>query len=206
MDGPDPRGGVPIAEAAQRLGVTIELLRKRAQRRTIPAYKADGRWFVVLDAEASVQDGTPERGQDRTSRPGQATTEATRAPVVPPAAMAQLEAIRDQWLAPLVARIEALSHDNGRLQAERDALAAEVARDRGLADQLVDLLQEERDAAQRRILILEARLNRTTAEAELAPDPPRNAPEAAGATERAPPNQDAGPAWRRAWRRLVGRG
>ena len=72
---------------------------------------------------------------------------------VSPAARSQLEAIRDEWLAPLVAQIREQAEEIGALRAERDALAAdrgrlaaEVARDRGLADQLVDLLQEERDA------------------------------------------------------------
>jgi len=134
MDGPDPRGGIPIAEAAARLGVTVELLRKRAQRTTIPAYKADGRWFVVLDAEDRVLDATPGHGQDRTSGPGHDEPEPSRSPAVAPAALAQLEAIRDQWLRPLVERNEELARTLGRTEAERDALRAEVARLRGTQD------------------------------------------------------------------------
>ena len=41
-------------------------------------------------------------------------------------AMAQLEAMREQWLRPLVDRIEELSRENGRLAAERDALRVEL--------------------------------------------------------------------------------
>ena len=74
-------------------------------------------------------------------------------PAVSPAARAQLEAIRDEWLAPLVAQIREQAERIGRLEAERDALAAQVAAteareagERGAADQLVDLLQEQRDA------------------------------------------------------------
>ena len=44
---------------------------------------------------------------------------------VPSSATAQLAAMRDQWLRPLVGRIEELSRENGRLEAERDALRLE---------------------------------------------------------------------------------
>ena len=37
-----------------------------------------------------------------------------------------MEAIRDQWLRPLVDRIEELSRENGRLEQERDTLRAEL--------------------------------------------------------------------------------
>ncbi len=55
-----------------------------------------------------------------------------------PAARAQLEAIRDEWLAPLVARNEELARNLGRAEAERDAA------------------QRERDELHRRIAELEA--------------------------------------------------
>ena len=108
MDSNGDRGGVPLHEAAERLGVGVELLRKRAQRNTIPAYKQDGRWFVVLD---TVQDNEAGPVQDNPSRTraGQdvqdSVSGAGRAVTVSPAAYAQLQAIRDEWLQPLVAQI-----------------------------------------------------------------------------------------------------
>ncbi len=157
MDSPHPRGGVPLHEAAELLGVTVELLRKRAQRKTIPAYKVDGRWYVVLEGLQDVQDmRLPGPVQDRTGGPGQDVQDHPPPPAstVSPAARSQLEAIRDEWLRPLVDRIGELEREAGRLQAEREAarrerddLAARVADDRKLADQLVDVLQHERDAA-----------------------------------------------------------
>ena len=48
------------------------------------------------------------------------------------------EAIRDEWLAPLVAQIREQAEEAGRLRAEGED-------DRRLAGQLVDLLQAERD-------------------------------------------------------------
>ncbi len=47
---------------------------------------------------------------------------------ISPAARSQLEAIRDEWLAPLIDRIQSQAERIGRLEAERDALAAEVER------------------------------------------------------------------------------
>ncbi len=143
MDSHDPRGGVPLHEAAELLGVTVELLRKRAQRNTVPAYKVDGRWYVVLDGTPSGLDAAPLGPvQDRTGSPGQDESQRDP-PAVSPAARSQLEAIRDEWLRPLVDRIGELEREAGRLQAERDALAAQVADDRRMADQLVNVLQAE---------------------------------------------------------------
>ncbi len=139
---------MPLHEAAELLGVTVELLRKRAQRKTIPAYKVDGRWYVVLDEVPDVQDTTiPGPVQDRTDSPGQ-DEPYHASPVVSPAARSQLEAIRDEWLRPLMDRIGELEREAGQLQervrgvererdtfqTERDAALAEVERLRGTQD------------------------------------------------------------------------
>jgi hypothetical protein len=117
---------MPIADAAKHLGLTVEMLRKRAQRGTLPAYKVDGRWYIIVaDAEdhAPVQD-TPsvQDVPDSTSRPGHGAPTA-----VTQAAFSQLEAIRDQWLRPFVEELNAKSERIGRLE-ERLA-AAEQERD-----------------------------------------------------------------------------
>jgi transposase len=49
--------GVPISEAAARLGVSENAVRKRIRRKSLPAYKVDDRWYVVLDGLASDQAG-----------------------------------------------------------------------------------------------------------------------------------------------------
>jgi len=114
-----PQAGVPITEAAEQIGVTVELLRKRAQRGTIPAYKVDGRWFVVLDATAPIVQDIPagQPVQDTTGSPGQ---DKPPPRAVSPAAMTQLEAIRDEWLQPLIDQIRMLEHDRGRREEQRD--------------------------------------------------------------------------------------
>src|SRR4051794_3552275 len=43
--------GVPIQEAAQRLGITVEAVRKRARRGSLTAHKADGLWYIILPDE-----------------------------------------------------------------------------------------------------------------------------------------------------------
>jgi hypothetical protein len=40
-----------ISEAARRLGITPDAVRKRISRGTLEAHKRDGRWFVVLDVQ-----------------------------------------------------------------------------------------------------------------------------------------------------------
>src|SRR4051794_11356318 len=54
-----------IAAAAARLGISVEAMRKRIQRRQVRAVKVDSRWYVVLDN----QDHTSRTTQD--IRPGQ---------------------------------------------------------------------------------------------------------------------------------------
>ncbi len=149
MDSPDPRGGVPLHEAAELLGVTVELLRKRAQRNTVPAYKVDGRWYVVLDGTPSGLDAAPPGPvQDRTGSPGQDESQRDP-PAVSPAARSQLEAIRDEWLRPLVDRIGELEREAGQLQervhgVERERKAFQVERDAALAE--VERLRAAQDA------------------------------------------------------------
>ncbi|MDP9358683.1 MAG: hypothetical protein M3Q71_18430 [Chloroflexota bacterium] len=53
---------------------------------------------------------------------------------ISPAARSQLEAIRDEWLAPLVERIQNQAERIGRLEAERNHLQAEVERLRAAQD------------------------------------------------------------------------
>ncbi len=206
MDSPDPRGGVPLHEAAELLGVTVELLRKRAQRKTVPAYKVDGRWYVVLDGLQDVQDTTsPGPVRDRTGSPGQDVLDNPPPPpsTVSPAARSQLEAIRDEWLRPLVDRIGELEREAGQLQErvagvererdavtrERDDVAARLADDRKLADQLVNVLQAERDAALAEV----ERLRAGQGHPHVAREPQREA-EPAGATP------DPSRSW---WRRVL---
>lgn len=135
--------GMPIADAAKHLGVSVELLRKRAQRGTLPSYKVDGRWFINVqdqDESPSVQDRTNVQDvQDRRSWTGHESQAAS--PAVNPAAFAQLEAIRDQWLKPFVDELNAKSERIGRLEErlaaaerERDDLRRQVDEARDLAN------------------------------------------------------------------------
>ena len=122
---------VSVADAAVVLGVSTDAVRKRIRRGQLTAQKVGAQWFVVLDERpVARQDRTksafgtrqdkpvsrPETGQDRTGQPV----------VISGAAQAQLEAIRDEWLAPLVAQISDQAETIGRVTAERDALQRRV--------------------------------------------------------------------------------
>ena len=149
-------GPVSLEEAADRLGITVNAVCHRLKRGTLGGHKTPAGWVVVwpptratdhgptIDAAWSVAD------QPTTNRPTNQPTKGT--PAVSDAARRQLEAIRDEWLAPMVGQIREQAEEIGRLRAERQAVAEERDRlrleredDRRLASQLVDLLQAERD-------------------------------------------------------------
>jgi len=70
------RDGLPIGEAARALDMTKTALRKRVERKTIPAHKGpDGQWYVVVPREA-----TP--GYDRRTPVSQEGATPSRAPSV----------------------------------------------------------------------------------------------------------------------------
>ncbi len=56
---------VPLSEAAARLGISEELVRKRIYRGKLKGHKIDGRWHVVLNGQdkeqVSLQDTTGQR-------------------------------------------------------------------------------------------------------------------------------------------------
>ena len=117
--------GLTIAGAARRLGVSENAVRQRIKRGSVTANKVDGVWRIPL-----VDHGDQEPDHQATMRSDQESDQeaTTRPAVVSPEARSQLEAIRDEWLTPLVTRIEDLSRDLGRVGQERDQLRAEVER------------------------------------------------------------------------------
>jgi excisionase family DNA binding protein len=121
--------GVTITEAARRLGVSENAIRQRIKRGTVAAWKVDGVWRVML-AEGSNSpdqqtDHQDDQEADRQGRPS-GDYEPVMTSAVSLAARAQLSAIVEEMLAPLVAQHEArtadLARQIGRLEAERDAL------------------------------------------------------------------------------------
>lgn len=58
MDSTAPsRSILPIADAAERLGVSVETLRKRLQRGRLEGFKAqDGTWRVVVESDTRVSE------------------------------------------------------------------------------------------------------------------------------------------------------
>ncbi len=60
--------GVPLAEAAKQLDVSQELLRKRIYRGLVTGHKVGGRWYVVLNGQASRPDSIQDSKQDHSGR------------------------------------------------------------------------------------------------------------------------------------------
>jgi hypothetical protein len=76
-------------------------------------------------ASADAGQRSRPRGQGAVTDAATDTDMATPV-IVNPTARAQLEAIRDEWLAPLVAQITTQAERIGHLEAERDALQRRV--------------------------------------------------------------------------------
>lgn len=102
------------SEAARRLGITGRAVRKRIAAGTLKGMMIDGVWHVRLGPEpvAEPARGRPEQEQRNRSR---------SAPSVPPPASAsrsQFDAVMQEWIGPLAARIEILARENGALTAD----------------------------------------------------------------------------------------
>jgi hypothetical protein len=112
--------GTPLADAAALMGTSVAALRKRLQRGSVPGYKRDGQWYVLVDTAHIAGSPRPPHGQAAGVDTGQPT--GSPPALVSDAARAQLEAIRDEWLQPLVAQIAEQAERIGRLEAEKEDL------------------------------------------------------------------------------------
>ncbi len=128
--------------AASLVGVSARTVRRWIQRGYLPAIDgAGGQLVSPADLPAAKRAAGHGRGHGRGHRrPDMATdtvTDAdTSAMTVSPAARSQLEAIRDEWLQPLVDQLRDAERSIGRLEQERGQLRAEV-----------DQLRRDRDDA-----------------------------------------------------------
>jgi excisionase family DNA binding protein len=158
---------VTAEEAARLAGVSPRTVRRWIRSGQLPSVEGpDGRRVSPADLAALRRRPRPRPTADAatdTRGHGRPVTAATDTEVasVSSAARSQLEAIRDEWLAPLVAQIRAQAEQIGRLEERlatterdrlalaqgRDRLAGQLATDRTLTDQLVGTLERERDAA-----------------------------------------------------------
>ncbi len=116
--------GCRVDRYAAAHGLLVATVRKRIQRGQLAGYKgADHRWYVLEDEPPDATGRVATR--DRT---GQDTRQdATAAVVVNANARAQLAAIRDEWLQPLVETISQQAERIGRLEAERESVGAQLA-------------------------------------------------------------------------------
>ncbi len=113
---------VTLREASRRLGVSVDSIRKRVYRGTMPHRKAeDGRVYVQLGEWSSEVDRlhTPAWRVDRPTTPASSS-------VVVDTARVQLESIRDEWLQPLVDQLKAQAETIGQLRERVAQLQAQV--------------------------------------------------------------------------------
>jgi hypothetical protein len=81
----DGRQGIPLSEAAERLGVSTDVVRKRVKRGAMPASIGDdGRWYAVLDALDGRED------QTATTVPMRVGPNRATCPACPPASISSV--------------------------------------------------------------------------------------------------------------------
>ncbi len=127
---------VTTEEAARRVGVSPRTIRRWIQRGMLPATVTPDGYLIAVAALGSAAAGAGQRPRPR----GHAVTDTATRVSVNANAREQLMAVRDEWLAPLVAQITAQAERIGQLEAERDEFqrrveAAEAERDRLAAAQ-----------------------------------------------------------------------
>jgi hypothetical protein len=137
----DPDAMLPVESAGNVAGIPPRTLRSWVRNGKLPATEGQRGKLVRLGDVLAIAEMTGRRPATLRSPAGQtrpAAESATSAGImadaaghiggplaVTEAARAQLEAIRDEWLRPLLERNEALAERAGRLEAERDAAIAE---------------------------------------------------------------------------------
>ena len=191
--------------AAQALGISERAVRKRIAAGTLRAepFGRSYRVWLPQDAPPGSEPG-PAPGPVPVPEPGPEPLEAeyrARAVTVSPAAYAQVEAIRDQWLAPLVAQITEQAGRIGRLESERDIAEQMVEEQRRRAERA----EREREGLRRQAEVLQAERDRLRA--EVAHNAPPAAPAGTSEAEDAGDVwEDTQPLWRRLWQAIRGEG
>src|SRR5215204_5469066 len=126
---------VTTEDAARLADVSVRTVRRWIQHGHLPAIESDrGKLISPADIpEAQKRAGRdrghghirPPNGHDRGHDNIATDTDTAMAAPALSSATAQMEAIRDQWLMPLVDRIGTLERENGRLEQERDQVTRE---------------------------------------------------------------------------------
>ena len=123
---------VTTEEAAHLAGVSARTIRRWIQRGLLAATEGErGQVVSPADLRAAKQAAGHGRGHERghgRRTPDMVMDTDTTDVAVSPAARSQLEAIRDEWLRPMMERNEELARQLGRVEQERDQLRVEVER------------------------------------------------------------------------------
>jgi len=117
---------VTTDEAARRAGVSPRTIRRWIQRGVLPAIVTPDGYLIAAGDLGSAAAGAGQRSRPRGHGDAATDTDMATSVIVNPTARAQLEAIRDEWLAPLVAQITTQAERIGHLEAERDELRRRV--------------------------------------------------------------------------------
>ncbi len=117
---------VTTDEAARRAGVSPRTIRRWIHRGVLPATATPDGYLIAAGDLGSAAAGAGQRSRPHGHAVTDAATVTDALVTVNPTARAQLEAIRDEWLAPLVAQITTQAARIGQLEAERAELQRRV--------------------------------------------------------------------------------
>jgi len=159
MNDHNPDEYLPVESAGTVAGIPARTLRSWVRAGKLPATEGQRGKLVRLGDVLAIAEATgrlPASARQTTGNAGNPAGSADFVAgsmagkvgldlAVSPSARAQLEAVRDEWLAPLVARNEELARENGRL-GERLS-STERERDE-LRERLAELEAEQREDAQ----------------------------------------------------------
>ena len=105
-------GLVPVAEAARHFGITERAVRKRIVAGTLHGVMIDRAWHVsITEPPEEPEQGRSSVGSRNRNSPGPV-------PLAPVPVQTQMNALMQEWIAPLAARIETLAGENGALRAD----------------------------------------------------------------------------------------
>ena len=107
--------GTPLVDAAALMGTTPAALRKRLQRGSVPGYKREGHWYVLVDSALPTGSPRVAHGQDTAL----ARTDDRRA--------ADLAAVLDRVAAVYEAQIAAQAETIAELRRRAESAEAELS-------------------------------------------------------------------------------
>ncbi len=149
--------GTPLVDAAVIMGTTPAALRKRLQRGSVPGYKREGQWFVLVDSAHPTGSPWVAHGQDTALARTDDRRAADLAMILDRVAAVYEAQIAAQEMA-LAIKDEALVAKDETIATQRDALATQAETVAGQRATIAELRRraEQAEAARDQVVAAQA--------------------------------------------------